>query len=159
MGRFKNDICDLDFVARLPVLSWVKCHGLMHNILDLECGPIRNFNFMVRVICSFMSNNLLMAILVISSSKAASKTIIFCSFGFTSTFSFEKNGIDPLGKLKQEFPESITPSSSKRFLIPNTRSTFSCISETKVKISNLWFWIVIITGMTNNTPTYCPLPT
>ena len=95
-----------------------------------------------------------MAIPVISSSK----TTHFCSFGFTSTFSLGKNGIDLLRKLKQEFCESITPSSSKRFLIPNTRSTFSCISETKVKISNLWFLMVIITGMTNNTPTYYPLP-
>ena len=43
--------------------------------------------------------------------------------------------------------------------MPITRSTFSYISDTSVKISNLCFWIVIITGMTNNTPTYCPLPT
>ena len=52
-----------------------------------------------------------------------------------------------------------TPSSSNKFLIPNTRSTFSCISDTSVKISNLYFCIVIVMGMTNNTPTYCPLPT
>ena len=114
---------------------------------------LMNFIYMVRVICSFVSYNLVMAIPVISSSKAASKTTSFYSFGFTSTFPLGKNGMDLLRKLKQEFHESIIPSSSKRFLIPNTRATFSCISETKVKISNLWFLIAIITGMTNNTPT------
>ena len=67
--------------------------------------------------------------------------------------------MDLFKKLRHESHESITPSSSNRFLIPRTRSTFSCISETSVKISNLCFCIVMITGIRNNTPTYCPLPT
>ena len=120
---------------------------------------LMKFIFIVRVICSFVSNNLVMAIPVISSSNGASKTIIFCSFGLLQPFLLEKRGTDLFRKLKQEFCESITPSSSKRFLIPNTRSTFSCITGTNVKISNLWFCIVIITGMTNSTHTYYPLPT
>ena len=67
--------------------------------------------------------------------------------------------MDLFRKLTQESCESITPSSSNKFLIPITRSTFSYISDTSVNISNLCFCIVIITGMTNNTTTYCPLPT
>ena len=35
--------------------------------------------------------------------------------------------------------------------MPNTKSTFSCISETNVYISNLWSCISIIVGMKNNT--------
>ena len=67
--------------------------------------------------------------------------------------------MDLFRKLTQESHESITPSSSNKFLIPITRYTFLCISDTSVKIPNLCFCIVIIMGMTNNTPTYCPLPT
>ena len=51
---------------------------------------LMNFIFIVRVICSFVSRSFVMAIPVISSLKGASKTIGFCSLGFTSTF--------PLGK-------------------------------------------------------------
>ena len=51
------------------------------------------------------------------------------------------------------------PSYSKMFFVPNTKSTFSCISDTKVKISNLWPHISIIIGMMNNTLTNCPFPT
>ena len=67
--------------------------------------------------------------------------------------------MDLFRKLTQESYESIIPPNSNKFLIPNTRSTFSCISDTSVKISNLCFCIVIITGMTNDTPTHCPLTT
>ena len=67
--------------------------------------------------------------------------------------------MDLFRKLTQESHESIIPSGLKKCLIPITRSTFLCISDTSVKISNLCFCIVIIMGMTNNTPTYCPLPT
>ena len=37
----------------------------------------------------------------------------------------------------------------------NIKATFSCISETNVKISNLWPCISIIIGMINNTPILC----
>ena len=94
-----------------------------------------------------------MAIPEISSTNGASTTISFSSFGLTSTFSLGKNSMDLFRKLKQESRESIIPSSSNRFLIPRTRSTFSWISDTKVNISNQCFYIVIITGITNRTPT------
>ena len=95
---------------------------------------LMNFNFIVRVTWSFISSNVVMAIPDISSTKGASKTMSFCSFGFTSTFFLGKNGMDLFRKLKQDSCESITPSSSNRFLIPRTRSTFSCISEANVNI-------------------------
>ena len=54
---------------------------------------------------------------------------------------------------------SITPSNSNTFFMPNTNSTLSCISDTNVNTSNLWPCISVITGITNNTVTHCPLPT
>ena len=45
--------------------------------------------------------------------------------------------MDLFKKLKQQLHEFITPSNSNIFLIPRTKSTFSCISETNVYISNL----------------------
>ena len=100
-----------------------------------------------------------MAMPDIFSKKGDSIVMCFCSFGFTSSSSLAKNSIHLCKKLKQESLESIMPSSSNRFLIPKTKSTFSCISETNVKISNLCFCIVITTWITNRTPTYCPFPT
>ena len=66
-----------------------------------------------------------MAIPDISSTKGASRTINFCFFGFTETVFLGKKGIDLFRKLTQESHGSITPSSSNKFLIPITRSTFS----------------------------------
>ena len=86
-----------------------------------------------------MCNIFVIAIPDISSTNDASRTINLCSFGFTETFSFGKKGIHVFRKLAQESHESITPSNSNKFLMPITRSTFSWISETSVKISNLWF--------------------
>ena len=94
-----------------------------------------------------------------SSIKGASTMTIFCDVGATSTFITGKNGIDLLRKLKQDSLESMTPSNSNMFFIPMTRSTLSCISDTKVKISNQCACISIITGITNSTLTYCPFPT
>ena len=85
--------------------------------------------------------------------------ISFCSFGFTSTLSLGKKGMDMFKKLRQESCESTTPSNSKMFLIPKTKSTFSWISDTKVNTSNLCSHMVKITGITNNTSTYGPLLT
>ena len=59
------------------------------------------------------------------SMKGASITTIFCVFGAISTAVTGKNGINLLRKLKQESHESITPSSSKIFFIPITKSTLS----------------------------------
>ena len=48
-----------------------------------------------------------------------------------------KMGKDLFKKLKQQSCEFIVPSISNKFLIPNTRSMFSWISDTGVFISNL----------------------
>ena len=53
----------------------------------------------------------------------------------------------------------ITPYNSNMFFIPSTKFTFSCISDTNVNTSNLCPYTSIITGITNNTATHCPLPT
>ena len=60
-----------------------------------------------------------------SSMKGASMMTIFCDFGTISTVVTGKNGIDLLRKLKHDSLESITPSSSKMFFIPMTKSTLS----------------------------------
>ena len=62
---------------------------------------LMNFNFIVRVFYSLTSNIFVMAIPDISSTKGASRTINFCSFGFTDTFSLGKNGIDLFRKLNR----------------------------------------------------------
>ena len=111
------------------------------------------------VVCSFMSNFFTMAMPDDSSTKGASTMTIFCDAGAISTVITGKDGIDLLRKIKQDSLESITPSSSNMFFIPISRSTLSCISDTKVKISNLCSCISIITGITNSTLTYCPFPT
>ena len=51
------------------------------------------------------------------------------------------------------------PSNSDTFLMPNTKSTFPCLSETNVKISNLWPGISISFDMMNNTLMNCSFPT
>ena len=111
------------------------------------------------VVCIFMSKIFTMAIPDNSSIKGDSTMTIFCDVGATSTFVIGKNGIDLLIKLKQDSLESITPSNSNMFFILMTRSTLSCISDTKVKILNLCPCIFIITGITNSTLTYCQFPT
>ena len=132
----------------------------MHIIFDLECGSISDELYL------HSEGHMLFCVQQFSYSHCHNFFLKWCFqdhnfviFWFYFNLSFWEKGIDLFRKLKQEFRVSITPSSSKRFLIPNTRSTFSCISKTNVKISNLWLWTVIITGMTNSTPTYCPLPT
>ena len=121
--------------------------------------PWINFSFIMFVVCSLMSKIFTMAIPDNSSMKGAFIMTIFCDAGATSTSVIGKNGIDLLRKPKQDSLKSITPSSSNMFFIPMTKSTLSCISETKVKISNLCPCISIITGITNSTLTYCPFPT
>ena len=66
-----------------------------------------------------------MAIPDTSLMKGASMMTIFCDVGMISTVDTGKNGIDLLRKLKHESQKSITPSSSKIFFIPMTKSTLS----------------------------------
>ena len=73
--------------------------------------------------------------------------------------SFGKKGINLFGNLKDESHMSIIPSNSNTFFMPNTKSTLSCIFDTNVNTSNLCLYTPIITGITNNTATYYPLPT
>ena len=65
-------------------------------------------------------------------------------------YSHGKMGRDLFKKLKQQSHEFITSSNSNTFLIPNTRSTFSWISETRVYISNLCPCVSTITGIVNS---------
>ena len=53
----------------------------------------------------------------------------------------------------------MTPSNSNVFLIPRTKAMFSCISDTKVYISNLCLCISTIIGIMNKTLMNCPFPT
>ena len=97
---------------------------------------------------------LMIAIPDISSTNRASIGINFFSPSFTTTCSLGNIGIDLLKNLKHDSQESITPSNSNKFFIPKTISTLSNISDTNVNTSNLWPFISMITGITNNTPTY-----
>ena len=83
----------------------------------------------------------------ISSTNDASIIMNFLSFGFNTTCSFEKNGIDCFRYLNEESYMSITPSNSNTFFMPKTKSTFSCIADTSVNTSNLCPCTSIITGI------------
>ena len=99
----------------------------------------------------FLSNILIMAIPDSSSMNGASTFIHFCPLGFNTMFSFGKNGIDLFKKLKQQSHELTIPSGSNIFLTPKPKSTFSCISDTNVYISNLCPCISAIIGIMNKT--------
>ena len=118
-----------------------------------------NFNLSIIVLCVFLSSTLIMANPDISSINGASTFINLCSFGFNTMHSFGKIGRDLFKKLKQKSHEFITPSSSNTFLILKTKSIFSCISETKVYISNQCACMSTVIGIMNNTLTNCPFPT
>ena len=118
-----------------------------------------NFNLSIIVFCTFLSNTLIMASPDISSMNGASTFIIFCSSGFNTMHSFRKLGIDLFKKLNQQSHEFIMPSNSNLFLIPKTKSTFSCISNTNEYIFNLCQCISTIVGIINKTLMDCPLPT
>ena len=72
-----------------------------------------------------MSKIFAMAIPDSSSMKGASMMTVFCDVGAISTVDTGKNGMDLLRKLKHESHKSITPSNSKIFFIPVTKSTLS----------------------------------
>ena len=100
-----------------------------------------------------------MAIPEISPTNGALTFISFYSFGFNTRFFSGNMGTDLFKNLKQQSLEFITPSNLNTFFIPRTKSTFSCISDTNVQISNLCLCMSMITGMTNNTLTHWPFPT
>ena len=107
----------------------------------------------------FLSSTLIIANPDISSINGASTFTNLCPFGFTTMHSFGKIGMDLFTKLKQQSHEFITPSNSNIFLIPKTKSTFSCISHTKVYIWNLHPCMSTIIGIMNNTLMNCLFPT
>ena len=91
-----------------------------------------NFNVSIIVLCVFLSSTLIIANPDILSINCASTFINFCSLYFNTMCSFGKIAMDLFKKLKQQSHEFITPSNSHTFLIPKTKSIFSCISDTKV---------------------------
>ena len=92
----------------------------------------------------------------ISSTNRASIFINHCSLSFSKTYSFGKNSIDLFRKLKHDTFKFITPSNSNIYIL---FLMFSWFSDTNVNIPNLWPCTSIITGMMNNTLTYCLFPT
>ena len=112
-----------------------------------------NFNFNSIVLWVLPFNILMIARPDILSINGAFTLINFCSFGFSTICSFGKMGRGLFKKLKQQSHEFITPSNSNTFLIPNTRSPFSWISDTNVDTSNLCPWISTITEIMNRTLT------
>ena len=111
------------------------------------------------VLCVFLSSTLNIAKPDISSMNGTSTFINLCSFGFNTMHYFGKIGINLLKRLKQQYHEFKTPSNSNIFLIPKTKSMFSCISDTKGCILDLCLCISTIIGIMNKTLTNCPSPT
>ena len=110
-----------------------------------------NFNLGIIVLCLVLSSTLIIASPDILSINGASTFISFFSFGFNTIHSFEKIDKDMFRKLKKQSHEFMTPSNSNIFFIPRTRSTFSCISDTKVYIWNLCPCLSTIFGFMNKT--------
>ena len=116
-----------DLKSTIPIIS-VQLKVMVSYVLFVIFSIalfLMNFNFIMFVVGSFMSKIFTMAICDSLSMKGASTTTIFCNFGAISTVVAGKNGIDLLRKLKHKSLESITPSNSKMFFIPMTRSTLS----------------------------------
>ena len=67
--------------------------------------------------------------------------------------------MDLFKKLLQQSYEFVTHSYSNIFFVPNTKSMFSCISDTNVYISNLHPCMSTIIGIMNNTLLNCPFLT
>ena len=127
----------------------------MSNIAVLHM----KFSFSNIILCVVPSNILTIASPDISTINGAYSLINFCTFGFHMVHSFGKMGKDLFKNLKQQSLVFMTPCSSNTFWIPNTRSTFSWISDTNVYISNLCPCISTITGIMNRALTNCPFPT
>ena len=85
-----------------------------------------------------MSNILTMTYPEISSMEVASIFISLCSLGFSIAFAIEKNCIELFErKLKHNSLELLYLLIHIYSLFPTMRSTFSCISETNIDISNV----------------------
>ena len=110
-----------------------------------------NFNLSIIVLCVFLSSTLIIANPDISSINGASTFINLCFFVFNIMHSFGKIGKDLFKKLKEQSHEFIIPSNSNIFLIPKTKSMFSCLSDNKVYIFNLCLCISTIIGIMNRT--------
>ena len=111
------------------------------------------------VLCVVLSNTFFKANPGILSINGVSTFISFCYLGFSTKHSFGEIGKDLFKKLKQQSHEFITPSNSNIFLIPRTKSMFSCISDTRVYILNLCLCISIIIDIMNKMLVNCPFST
>ena len=118
-----------------------------------------NFNLSTIVPCVFLSSTLIIANPAISSMNGASTFINLCSFHFNTICVLGEIGMDLFKKLRQQSHEFITHSNSNIFLIPKTKSTFSCISDTNIYTSNLCPCMSTIIGIINKTLTNCLFPT
>ena len=102
-----------------------------------------NFNFIMLVMCSFMSNALTIAIPDNSSTNGASITTIFCTSGKFSVF-LGKKGRDQFRKLRQESCESITPSSksfdaqNQIYIFMNFRDQSENVQPMPMYVYNFW---------------------
>ena len=117
-----------------------------------------NFNLSNIVLYEVLCGTLVIANPDILPVNGASTFISYCSFGFITIHSFGKTGKDLCRKLKQQSCEFMAPSNSNIFLILETMSTFLCISDTKVYISNLCPCMSTIIGILNKTLTNCLFP-
>ena len=77
------------------------------------------------MLCVVLSSILIIASPDTSSINGASTFINFCSLGFSIIDSFGKICRDLFKKLKQQSHKFMTPSNSKIFFMPRTKSTFS----------------------------------
>ena len=91
-----------------------------------------SFNFINRVLWVPPSIILIIANPEISSINGALTFTNFFSFGFNIISFSGYIGIDLFKNSNQQSLEFMTPSNSKMFFIPRSRSTFSWISDTKV---------------------------
>ena len=99
-----------------------------------------NLSFNITVLHSFLSSIFNIANSEISSTNDASFDLNLFYFGLSTICSFEKNGITLFRKLKQDSHVSITPSSSKIFFMPKSKSTFAYISDTKVNTVAMYIY-------------------
>ena len=91
-----------------------------------------NFSFINKVLLVFPSIILIIANPEISSTNGALTFTSFCSVGFNIRSFSGYKGTDLLKNSNLQSLEFITPSNLNTFFIPKTKSTFLCISDTKV---------------------------
>ena len=91
-----------------------------------------NFSFTNRVLLVLPCIILIIAYPEISSMNRVLTFTSFCSSGFNMSSFSEYIGTDLFKTSNLQSLEFITPWDSNTFFIPNTKSTFSCISDTQV---------------------------